>query len=199
MNSFKSGMRFETKVKLIFTRFGFNVMDNTGGSKKGPDVSILHNSKHVTFECKTKNSFEGGGKCMNVVDDKLTTGPETFFNNILNDFVPWGGKIPSFKNGDKSFERWMNERHVFRDEYVTIPPDSVSQYYYMNNVNYMIIEKKGIYHTGKDPMGIGCPLFTCDCKMRIRCKRHSSSSMPTSVQMSLVFNTKKLKKWKRVL
>lgn len=186
MNAFKSGMKFEQRVRNTFKRHGFSVRDLTGGSKKGPDVSILFRGSEVNFECKTKNSFEGGGRRFCVRNNILVL-EDSLFESFLGVHIPWGGRIPAFKLGDGSFDVWMNEKNHFKDEYILIPRDAVSMYYSSNMIHYIIVENKGIYHTGSDPMMIGCPLFTCMCRLRIRCKRHSSSSMPSSVQASLIF------------
>ena len=54
MNAFKTGMKFEKHVQSIFVKHGFHVFKETGGSKCGPDISILYNGVRVNFECKQR-------------------------------------------------------------------------------------------------------------------------------------------------
>lgn len=194
MNAFKTGMKFEKHVQSIFVKHGFHVFKETGGSKCGPDISILYNGVRVNFECKTKNAFEGGGRVLHMNNGKLRTC-DTFFDSLLNGVDIWGGRVPQFKLGNKDFTVWMNESIHFKDIWIDIDSTSVARYYACHDIHYVIIEKTGIYHTGKNPMNIYCPYFECHNRLRIRCKRHSSSSMPSSVQASLVFSKKLLKKF----
>lgn len=194
MNSFKSGMKFEHHVRSLFVKRGFYVFKDTGGSKSRPDISILYNDTRVNFECKTKNAFEGGGQGLHVHQGRLVSH-DTFFKTILDGINLWDGRIPQFKIGNKDFDVWINERLNFRDVWVDIDSKSVARYYAQRGIHYLIIQDTGIYHTGEDPMKLGCPYFECRNRIRIRCKRHSSSSMPSTVQASLIFSKKELKKY----
>lgn len=186
MNAYATGMKFEKMVRKTFVKHGFTVLENTGGSKSRPDVSILYKGIQVNIECKTKNGFEGGAHGLHVDNGRLVSH-DSFFANLLNNVNIWDGRIPSFKLGNKDFDVWINEKHLYKDIWVDIDPTCVSHYYARKSIHYIMIEGDGIYTTGHDPLYLGCPLFTCRNRLRIRCKRHSSSSMPSTVQASLVF------------
>jgi len=40
---------------------------------------------------------------------------------------------------------------------------------------------------------LGVPLFKCNTRIRIRCKRHGSTSMPGSVQAALIYTKNSIK------
>jgi hypothetical protein len=112
---------------------------------------------------------------------------DEYFKSLIGDYVPFKGNVPSFVNGDKSFETWVNEKHNFKGEYIPVRDDAVTQYYANKGSKYIYIESKGMYHTGEDPCKFGVPLFLASTRIRIRCKQHGSSSVPGSVMASLVF------------
>ena len=186
MNSFKSGIKYEQHVKQVFRRFGLKTVESTGGCKKRPDVSIIIGERRINFECKTKRAFEGGACGFDIVDGFLVNR-NLFFTHLIGNHVPWGGKIPSFKLGNKDFDVWTNEKHLFRDEYIIVSPDSISRYYRDNDVHYILIQNIGYFHTGDDVLGLKCNQFKPNTRLRIRCKQHSGSSLPSSIQASLVF------------
>lgn len=195
-----NGVRYENRILQILSGFDWNqhpiiiTSHITGGSSRLNDVVVMVNGRRIAFEVKNKNSFEGGSKVLKKdgTDGSLML-PSGLFGNE-DGHVPWGGRTPSFIDGDKSIETWEKEKPFFRAEYRPISMDAVRLYYKQKGSDYIQVEGKGLYHTGDDPLTLGVPLFKCLTKIRIRCKQHTSSTLPSSVQASLVFDRKRLTK-----
>jgi len=46
---------------------------------------------------------------------------DPFFRSLLpKNYVPFEGKIPSFKKGDKSLETWSREKQNFKEERIVL-------------------------------------------------------------------------------
>lgn len=162
------------------------------GSQKGVDLVLEVDNKKVGIECKTRNAFEGGARSFTLSDNKLKMKDE-FFNSIIGSYLPFGGRIPQFLLGKKEIREWEEEKENFKGEYICLSDRHiVSNYYNKKNVSYIQIENHGLYHTGNDVLDLKVPHFLCEIKIRIRCKQHTSSSLPSSVQASLIFNRRTL-------
>jgi hypothetical protein len=182
-----SGIEYEKRVS---TRLG--ISNIAGASSK---IDVYDKDREINIECKTKNAFEGGQISLGVKENNYIF-PENekgdLFKKLLNLHTPFDGRIPSFKNGDKSFETWKREKDYFKSYMLECDSTSISEYYKLKGVDYIQIEEKGLYHTGKDIHNYGIPFFEPKTKIRIRCKQHSSSSMPSSIMLSLNFNKRSL-------
>jgi hypothetical protein len=180
------GKSCEIRVRDLFRSRGIHALDQTAGSTNAHDVVIVHNGQQYGVEVKSKNASEGGQKMFQFRDDRLHLDDE-YFTSLIGDYVPFNGKVPSFFKGDKSFETWITEKHLFKGEYIPVGNDAVTMYYSNKGSKYIYIETKGLYHTGEDPCAFGVPLFLANTRVRIRCKQHGKSSVPGSVMASLVF------------
>lgn len=186
-NCLKNGIRYEHIVQHQLQKNSkIMVHAETGGATSKPDISFEFQGGQINIECKTKKSFEGGGKRLT---KDLEIPEECIHKILLGSYKPFNGISPRFLNGDRTLETWNKEKHLFKDEKFPIPMDSMAEYYRNKGVHYIQIEKKGLYHTGDDILNLGAPFFQCDMYLRIRCKRHTSSPMPGSVQSSIVFRT----------
>jgi hypothetical protein len=156
------------------------------------DISFKIDKVDTLFfvECKNKGSFEGGGKRFKLVDNKLIIPEECIHKSLLIDYIPFKGEIPSFLKGDKNMKKWKEEKINFKDEYIRVASDTINEYYQKKGVHYIQIENYGLYHTKEDILKLGTIKFEVSTKIRIRCKQHSSSSLPSSVQASFVFSRK---------
>jgi hypothetical protein len=149
----------------------------------------------IGIECKTKGGFEGGGRVMKLVGDKLHL-EDGIIKSLLGDHVPFGGSIPSFLRGDSSIETWNAEKELFKDDYINAPSYAIAEYYRLKGTHYIQIEGKGFYHTGIDVLDIGIPLFETQTKLRIRTSKHINrkTGVPRDVTIALCMNNRLLKK-----
>lgn len=190
-----NGTKYERHILQLLSETAWNhhpiaTPNKTGGATRLHDIVVVVNSRRVAFEVKSKNSFEGGGKTLRPANGtiKIPIG----FLGSNKEHTCWEGKVPSFLNGDKSTETWKTEKTLFRAEYRPVSADAVRLYYKEKGTDYIQIQGKGLYHTGDDPLMLGVPAFQCPTRIRIRCKQHSSSTLPGSVQASLVFDRRRL-------
>ena len=196
-NSLAKGLAYEDIIRRRLQSCTFNgeeliVKEETAGAGHGHDISFQVSGHTVNVECKDKGAFEGGGKVFKNVENKLVIIDECFHKTLVGDYIPFEGKIPSFLKGDKSIEMWESEKKDFKDEYIEVLPSVVTNYYKSKGIHYIQVEGKGLYTTGLDILELGVPLFACSTEIRIRCKRHGSTSMPSSVQASFVYDKKTL-------
>lgn len=161
------------------------------------DFLLRWRGKTIGLEAKNLGTSEGGQRAFALQDGKLVI-PDSGRNRIHRtclpaDFVPFEGRIPSFKKGDLTRETWDKERHLFRDEHIRCSPTAIADYYRMKGSSYIQIQGMGLYHTGSDVCGWGVPLFKCPTRIRIRCKTHKGN-VPTTVQAALNYNKDRLEK-----
>ena len=193
----QNGISYEQKILLklsmiSYKNYPIQIQHKSGGATMNADIQLQVGDILIQIEAKNKGAFEGGGKTMKLHNGRLSCPNGSIHSIILDGYTPWSGRIPSFLKGDKSLRTWNCEKFFFRDEYRRIAPDVISQYYYKKNIHYIQVEGKGLYHTGNDILQLGVPLFECRARLRIRCKQHSSSSMPSSVQASFTFDRRSL-------
>jgi hypothetical protein len=172
---------------------GYNIAvpeTTAGANSKCSDISVLIKGNRYMFEVKNKGAFEGGGKRFQVGEYGLYIPEDSIHKTLLGNYIPWGGRVPSFLKGDKSLTTWDSEKATFKDEYIEVPEDTICKYYKEKGVSYIQVECKGVYHTGEDVLGFNVPVFSCSIKIRIRCKRHTSGPMPSTVQASFIYNRK---------
>jgi len=181
-----AGRSYEIRVRNAFRQHGIETLEQTAGATKANDVTIIVNGEHYGVEVKTKNASEGGQRAFQFQDDRLVM-EDTFFGSLINNHLPFEGRIPSFLRGDKTFETWIIEKRHFEGEYIPVEDDAVRRYYANKGSTYIYIQSMGLYHTGEDPCLFGVPEFRSKTRVRIRCKQHGKSSVPGSVMASLVF------------
>ncbi|MCK9607820.1 MAG: hypothetical protein M0R33_15360 [Methylomonas sp.] len=195
-NSLKSGKTYEEKIAAQLKTCKFNgkplqVSETAGASATKHDIDFVADGIVVSLECKNGGAFECGGRCLKVTNGKLIIREECLHQRVLGNYCPFGGKIPAFLRGDKTLKTWANEKQQFRDEYIkNLPTNVMCEYYKSKGVHYIQIADRGLFRTGADILNLGVPTIACEVIVRIRCKQHSSSSMPSSVQASFVFNKK---------
>jgi hypothetical protein len=190
--SLKKGTAYEDVIRALLSECTYNevaidVAGKTAGAGHGQDVQFKVADIRVNVECKDKGAFEGGGKTYKHVENTLVFPEECLHKTLLEGYIPFGGRVPSFLKGDKTLATWETEKTMFKDEHRVVPNTTVADYYRAKGIHYIQFEKKGLYTTGHDILELGVPLFKCDTRIRIRCKRHGSSTMPSSVQAAFVY------------
>jgi len=196
-SSLENGVAYEHKIRTLLTCYTYNelelhVSESTASGGHGQDIQFRVADITVNLECKDQGAFEGGGKTYKNVENVLVIPEECLHKRLLGDYRPFEGRIPSFLKGDKTLVTWEAEKHLFKDEYKEAPDTTVATYYRSKGIHYIQFEKKGLYTTGHDILELGVPLFKCETRFRIRCKRHRSSTMPSSVQASLTYTKKSI-------
>jgi hypothetical protein len=114
------------------------------------------------------------------------------FERTINKYHIFNGHIPSFlvHNKPTTHAEWQQEAHNFKDAYYCIPSNSIARAYNLRGVHYIQVKGHGLFHTGKDVCDFGVPLFSCNQRLRIRCKRHgkkcsvTGKNIPSSVMAS---------------
>jgi hypothetical protein len=193
--SLKKGVIYEDTIRTLlgcctYNSGTINVREKTGGAGHGQDIQF---TVTVNVECKDKGAFEGGGKTYKHIENKLVISEDCLHKTLLEDYIPFEGRVPSFVTGnredplDTKIKVWETEKHLFKDEYKDVSKTAVADYYKSKGIHYIQVEGKGLYTTGHDILELGAPLFTCVTKLRIRCKRHGSSTLPGSVQAALIY------------
>ena len=195
--SLKKGTAYEDVIRELLAKYTYNelvidVAGKTAGAGHGQDVQFIVADITVNVECKDKGAFEGGGKTYKNVENTLVFPEECLHKTLLEGYIPFGGRVPSFLKGDKTLATWETEKTMFKDEHRDVPDTTVADYYRSKGIHYIQFEKKGLYTTGHDILELGVPLFKCETRIRIRCKRHGSSTMPGSVQAAFVYTKKSI-------
>lgn len=202
-----SGLAFESaileRLKGLHYKGEQIVVKKTSGAARTPDIPILikngEEAMSLCIEVKNKGAFEAGGKAFQLVGDQLILPDKEEFRlhrELLGvDYKPFEGRIPSFKKGDKKVETWIAEKHLFPEERIACEDTQiVANYYRKQGSAYIVVEEYGIYHTGEDILNLKVPMFECKVSLRVRCKQHGSSPLPGSVQVSINYDKKTLKK-----
>lgn len=161
------------------------------------DFLVQWRGKTIGLEAKNFGTSEGGQRAFALEDGRLVI-PNLPRNRIHRaclpeGFVPFEGRIPSFKKGDLTRETWDKERELFRDQHIRCSSTAIADYYRMKGSSYIQIQGMGLYHTGQDVCGWGVPLFSCPTHIRIRCKTHKGN-VPTTVQAALNYRKERLVK-----
>lgn len=163
-----------------------------GGASHTPDLRLEYKGKSVNIEVKTSPQADFGQRSMTLVGEttdgygvlKFRAVPECSVHiRELKDFQPFGGLVPPFMERRISVDEWRRVKADFKDEFVPLSPTAISRYYSeVANCSYVQIKNFGLYHTGEDPLELGVPALLCPrATMRIRCKQHGSTSLPSSV------------------
>ena len=199
-NCLKNGKQQEETIRnrlqqLKQEKFDIVCDEKTSGSQITPDITFQLKGNIYKIEIKTKRAFEAGGRAFQYKDEQLIM-EDPFFRSLLpKNYVPFEGKIPSFKKGDKSLETWSREKQNFKEERIVLDDlDQVALQQKAQGSSYIQIEGYGLYHTGEDVLDLDVPMFTCKVTLRVRCKQHGKTSLPGSVQASINQNKKQLSK-----
>jgi hypothetical protein len=218
-NSIRNGMLYEKRVAVHMSKFkylGKSIhVERIAGATHGCDLVLNiappeHQrvtrgskvSKKIAIECKNRGAFEAGSttlrlsrRCSRYIPFSANR-TQCLFANRLRGYNAFAGRVPAFLRGNRSVSTWTRQMRAFRDEWIKVPTRAhgISRYYRLKGVDYIQIEGMGLYHTGVDVMGWNVPMFKPNVShIRIRCKRHGSSTVPSSIQASFVYKRKDLK------
>ncbi len=193
----RNGIEYEKRVadslsKLVYKGKSILVHTMTAGASGDSDVRFSIDDIQYSIEVKDKKAFEGGQKRMISGEGGLRIPEEGLHKQCLGSYIPFHGNVPSFLKGDKRPEQWLQEKHLFVDEYIPVDNKKVTEYYRQKGESYIQVEGKGLYHLGSDILGLDVPEFSCETTLRIRCKCHKSVPMNRSIMTSFIYNKKTL-------
>lgn len=207
----ENGKLYEEKIRKVFEKYGF-ITKPCAGCSHDNDIQCLYRlpgySEYVPLSIEVKNGpTPDWGQCTLTLSDgrlyPLITS-NTYISRLFRKYIHgmiFNGKIPPFILNPITFKQWNNIKDDFRDEYYNIDNKiTISNYYRSKNCAYIQIRNVGLYHTGSDVLKLGVPLFKCNTRIRIRCKRHgkrcpeTGKHVPSSVTMSLVANLKDIER-----
>lgn len=190
-NASVSGIAYEKKIAAVCAGFTsphlstpFHTDVNLGGC--GAEIDIRLNWKKefdIGLEVKRPTpdwmqmklhrvdaNWKGADGC------KIPLASKALFESILGSTVLFGDKTPTFLERSVSYEEWtaIKKAHPeFSDVYLNCADTTIANLYRAKGCQYIQVDGKGLYHTGKDVCGFGVPLFSCPQQIRIRIKVHS--------------------------
>jgi len=206
-NCSQNGKNYEIQVakvckmlQSIYMEIPFHTQADTdlGGSTAGQDIYVNFKSeKDVGIECKHNSTefmqmsilpydegrWRGGSRC------KIPSASKDVFEEILNSNI-LSMAPPPFLERSIRFVEWESVKHLYKDQYVNVPIDTIARVYKSKGSHYVQISEHGLYHTGEDPCGFGVPYLAVEQRLRVRCKRHGKKDIdghhiPSSVMVSL--------------
>lgn len=196
-----SGIQYELKIASILSKIKYknqklNMHQTTAAAGHDNDIMFTINEKSYGIECKNKGAFEGGGRVMKVNNGKLCVHDNSLINVLYGNYIPFNGNIPGFLGEDKTTKTWMDQKHIFSDEYIQVESTAISNYYKTKGSSYIQIEGKGLYHTGDDILELDVPLFQGSTRLRIRTTKHidKKTGVPKDITVALVFKRSSLEK-----
>jgi hypothetical protein len=166
------------------------------GAGDGTDVPTTWTSLAVGWECKRRNAFEAGSRKMTLVDGRLVLPEDGLHKILLGDVVPFEGALPTFLT--ECVQSWTPEEAArFRDIRLPVDSGAAAQYYAAKGTHYIVVEGRGVYHTGEDILGLGVPMFLCPLTLRIRTSKHKrklpdGTRAPTDVVVDINYKARSL-------
>lgn len=180
--------------------------DELGGCSAGQDVYLnFRGLKDVGVEVKRITpdwmqmsiAPDQNGKWCSVGRTKIPLASKAIFESFLPclDMFP----APPFLEKDITYEEWTQVKSQYKDRYINVPNDTIAKAYRAKGAQYIQVLNYGLYHTGEDPCNFNVPMFVCEQRLRVRCKRHgkkdaSGKHVPSSVMASLCPKLKTLVK-----
>jgi hypothetical protein len=194
MGPFQNGMAYETLVELrlsnlLYKGIPINITAR-GGAGNAPDIVFKSGDVTCAIESKTCGAFEGGQVQFKLIDGILQLPKDSLHYKIIPEYKPFNSRIPPFMEGAIVKEQWNLVKDLFHDEYKQIDDLTVVGKYYREKGSYYIqIQNYGLYRTSEDdPLEFKVPLLECVCKIRTRCKTHSSTPLKKSVTCALNYD-----------
>lgn len=119
---------------------------------------------------------------------KIPLESRYIFEKLITDITLF--HPPPFLERAITYEEWKASKHLYKDCYKDVPNDTIARVYSAKGSHYIQLNGYGLYHTGTDPCNFNVPFFTCEQRLRVRCKRHgkkdaNGNHLPSSVMASL--------------
>lgn len=176
-----SGAAFETRVAQRLAALSFHVQP-TAAAGHGIDIPTTWNGRPVGWEAKRANAFEAGGRKMVPVNGRLVVHEEGLLKDLVGQTQVFRGEIPRFLT--ERVTEWSPEEAArFGDERYPVDPHAAAAYYAAKDTQYIVVEGKGVYHTGVDILNLGVPKFVCDMTLRVRTSKHKTHRLPDGTRV----------------
>lgn len=205
----RSGLRYETQIAQFSRGLSFQghpvSCSDPAGSGSGNDLTLTvmldGTTREIGLEAKrptpdwmqVKLSHQPSSGDWVVATDlprsKIPSSCRDYYRQLFGTRQFWDGKLPSFTQGDITWEQWSQERSNFPDQYLECPEDTIRNLYRRKGCHYIQIDGKGLYHLGDDPLGLGVPSFSCPQRLRIRCKIHDKKNSRGYANLSVTMAT----------
>jgi hypothetical protein len=178
-------------------------IEEVEGAKSGPDIRIhIPSCDNIGIEVKNKGAFEGGSAKMTYDQiQRRLVFPDDYplHRACLGDIKVYSGMNLPFYEGKITLADYMPVSETFdKDIRIPIPSTTMSEYYKQGGVDYIQIQGYGLYHTGKDVLGLDVPFFECEQFLRIRTSKHKKKTdggrFPSDVTGDINYNKKSLTK-----
>jgi hypothetical protein len=187
------GFLYEEKINSLLKKNKLQSPSFTGAGSdpNAPDAEITIEGKDYKVEVKldTKVDFGQGSLDYDLKKKKwILGGAKTGSAEQMREFLTavgvlkivnkeWPKTPRKFTVSPKFYtpEDVKYDYSNFKDKFVNIPGNAVSNYYNSKKTYYIQIGQSGLYYMGSDPAKIGCPQFTLGLKLRIRLKRGGSN------------------------
>lgn len=206
MKNKNKGFEYEDKILSILKER--KIIDSNTISAKGSDkadILILLNDKKINIELKNKSTSADYGQkelkwnkknswhwslgkkgikdstvkqyeAMNIIDNYIDKNfiPKKYSKIISNE-----DKIKSIYE-KVTIEDYLYDKDQIERKNISIPLDTLFQYYKDKNTFYIQIENSGFYHLSEDIFMLGTNQFDGEIKLRLRAKyRQSKKKMIT--------------------
>ena len=194
---------------IIYEAYLYEALKDMGLIPKGfapaasdsmaPDIKFMWKGNPYNLEVKLNKAADFGQSGLKYKNNKWkldgSKAPahvsmrEMLKRMGIEDFVNskkgWGGlgQPRLFKLKEEGYTpTWADKEddyNKFQDKYISIPNNTVTNYYKSKNINYIHIGELGTYYMGADPAQMvrftNMPRFEADLKLRIRKKGSSSN------------------------
>jgi hypothetical protein len=191
------GFRYEDKINSLLKESTLQPKEFAGAKadSNAPDAIITLNGKKYKVEIKLDLNVDFGQGSLNYdleKDEWVLGGANTgaaeqmreFLTKIgaidrINSTAGWGGQgaprkytvpLNKFTQKDVTYDYTR-----FRDRFIIVNSNAVSNYYASKDTHYIQIGKYGLYYMKTDPAKLGVPKFNPNLRLRIRLKRGGSS------------------------
>lgn len=187
------GFIYEETINSLLKKYKLqsNSFKGAGSDPNAPDAKLTVEGTDYKVEVKldTKVDFGQGSLDYDLAKKKwILGGAKTSSAEQMREFLTaigvsklvnkeWPKTPRKFTVSPKFYtpEDVKYDYANFKDKFVNIPGNAVSNYYNSKETYYIQIGKSGLYYMGSDPAKIGCPQFTLGLKLRIRLKRGGSN------------------------
>ena len=191
------GFKYEDEINNLLKESDLQDRNFRGAKSdsNAPDALLKIGGTNYKVEIKLdlKVDFGQGSLDYDVKKDEWTLGGGTTSSakqmrdflteigalNKINSSTGWGGQgaprkftipLKQFTQQDVAYDY-----SHFKDKFLTVNSDAVSNYYDSKDTNYIQIGGYGLYYMKSDPAKLGVPKFIPNLRLRIRLKRGGSS------------------------
>jgi len=159
------------------------------GGGHGPDGMFMYHGTANNFEIKLDQAADYGQVELRYKNGSWDFGGKNeeakeLYNSVgVLDFVRknWGKsgapRKETISTKDFTEDDMKYDYANFKDAFMTIPSNALSDHYAKKGTYYIQVGKVGFYHLKQDVAKLGTPKFDATLKLRIRIKRRTSRKL----------------------